>query len=401
MRNALCIFGLRFTMKIRNMFVDIFVTLYLWNLSNGSIPVLCKYYNTFVICILFTMLICAPKFSKRKLRKHLLMFAVVMQLMYLILIYSMGTACVDRVILIAAFSGISCGMYYSVYNLYEAEGVDNESRHKFLGRYQVIDALACVGFPIVSGYLIQKFGMDIALISVMVITVISFVFAAAYNDNGSSLSVEFSFRNMLKALHTTDNGELKLKTSLRCCLVRGMTVSYGSFELFISVWTMIAFTTALKVGSMSGVGNAFRILFGLIFARFGMKIHKQNIAVFYVLRIMTVVAIIVTALTGSVASLIMISLAFKCSGAVDSPVHGCALQTIVNSGDLSKYKSEFYLCNEHALTLARVAGYSLLWVWGYIGSDYMLAVCVVVYSVLLLLGPATEDRLYRLAYKVD
>lgn len=401
MRNMLCIAGMRITMKIRNMFVDIFVALYLWNLSDGSVPTLCRYYSTFVGSLFITMIICAPSFSKRRIRKYILMFSCILQFLYLLLVYRLGTECVNHIMLIATASGVSGGSYYCVYNVYESEGVSNEARHSFMGKYEVVSALVSILFPIASGFLIQAFGMRAALIAVMVITVISFIFVSLYVDRGASLRTEYSYKKMIDALRNTENGWRKLRAAFLCDFVRGMLNSYGSFDLFISVWTMTAFATASKMGTVSGLSTAFTVLFGIVFARRGSKLHKKSMTAYYALRAVVIVSMIAMVLTGNVIYLLVMTLAIKCSDPIEKSVYGCALQTIANSGDISKYKSEFFVVLEHGLSLSRVSGYSLLWFWGYVGNTQMLAACIITYSIFLIASPIIQDRLYRMAYKVD
>ena len=401
MRNCLCVFGLRLTMKIKDIFVGIFISLYLWSLSGGSISILCQYHIVFVLYLYGTMLTVAPLFSKHRFRKIVMVVGCVLQLVYLLMIYRMGQDCVNNVLVLAAVNGIANGMYYCIYNLYEAEGIDNDARIKVTGRYDVINAIVSVAFPILAGLVIDKYGMRSGIVSVAVISVLAIILAALYKDNGQSIGTKFSFSKMFEILSIIPKGKAKYMTAMSCDLFRGFINSYGSFDIFISVWTMIAFSTATQVGSVSGISTCFKIIFGLVFSKFGLKLHKKNITMFYVLRGIVVASLISMAVTGNVIGLIVMTVSLKCSEAVESPIYGCGLSTLSNSGELTKYKSEFYVSLETILTIARLTGYSMLWVWGRNNTTITLAMCIIVYSITLIITPAVEDRLYRFAYNIE
>lgn len=387
-------------MKLLNIFTDIFVALYLWDLSDGSVSILCKYYMIFVLGVYSTMLIMGPLFSTRRVRKIILILGKILQLSYLVMVYMFGSSCVNHVISISAMHGVSSGMYYCIYNIYEAEGIANEARTHVIGKYGAIEGVISIVFPIVAGIVIGTYGMNAGLIAAIVITVISMLFAIIYKDDGVSIGHKFSVKEMFKAASNTRNGKDRVKAAFECDLCRGLINSYGSFDLFIQVWTMIAFTTASSVGSVSGFSTAFKILFSLVFAKWGSRLHKKNMAVYYLLRTAVVFSLISMGLTGSILGLLVMTLTLKCSGAIESPIYGCGNATASNSGNLSNYKSEYYITLETGLTISRLTGYGMLWLWGCFNNGIMLAVCIVVYSLVLLITPAVEDKLYRLTYDV-
>lgn len=398
MRNSLCVVGLRLIMKIRNIFVDVFMTLYLWSLSDGSVPTLCRYYMVFILCIYLTMSITGPLFSKRRSRKILLVIGCILQVIFLVLVYKFGNYCIDHVVLLAMVNGFADGSYYCIYNLFEAEGISGRSRHSIFGIYESLSAATSVVFPIIAGVVIYRYSMNIGVLVVLTLMLISVLVAIMYRDNGDSVGKKFSYHKLFTELKKSGDGVCKLKYAVVNDLCRGMINSFGSFTLFISVWTMIAFSDASEVGAISGISYGFKALFGLVFAKWGSKIHKKNMFVYIALRIALVASLISMGITGSFVGLMIMTLTLKCSDAIESPVCGCGLNTILNTSELSNYKPEFLILLETALTVSRIFGYGLLWLWGFYNNGVMLSICITVYSVILLITPFIQDRLYKLAY---
>lgn len=112
-------------------------------------------------------------------------------------------------------------------------------------------------------------GMQSGLIAAIFITCISILFAVFYVDNGSSIGELFSFREMLCTAMSDEELKSGMKTAIKADLCKGCINSYGSFELFIRVWTMISFAAAVQLGSISGISTGFKILFSMIFAKWG------------------------------------------------------------------------------------------------------------------------------------
>lgn len=400
MRNCISILGLRITEKMLNIFTSIFVTLYLWDLSDGSVPILCKYYIVFVLMAYLSLTFMSFIFLKNKRRKYVLIFGKLLQLSYFILIYVLGTECINNIIMLAAIRGIATGSYYSIHNLYDAEGIDNDIRPRVIGIYGILNGIASVGFPVLAGIVIELYGMQSGLIAAILITCMSILSAILYIDNGKSIGEPFSIKNMFHAIANVKKLRDGLEYAVKSDLCRGFINSYGSFNVFIQVCTMISFGAATQLGYISGISTGFTILFSMIFARWNNKIHDKNIKVYMLLRTLVVASLIGMGITGNIIGLIIMTIALNCSDAIESPIYECGIATLSDSSILSKYKPEFYVVVDTFLVLSRMTGYGLLWLWGTFNNQFMLTICIFIYSIILLITPAAEDKLYRAAYDI-
>lgn len=399
MKNSLCVLGLRLTMKLRYIFITIFVTLYMWDLSNGSIAIISQFYMSYVVMIFIAMTAGAYTLSTHKNRKLLLNLGNILQFVYLLLVYKLGAQCINYAVLLGMLNGMAEGTYYCIYNIYETEGISNESRTKVMGIYYAINAIVSVIFPIAAGFVIDNFGMETGLLVVLAIIFISIVISLIYKDNGTSIGHKFSIKTLFNRLNTKDDKQ-KLVTAIKLNFCKGFLNSTGSFELFTSILIMTLFTTATNVGSVSGISTAFQVIFSLTFAKWAAKMHKANMSILNFLQALTIFAMSMVVLNTntSVYWLFIMNLAIRCSYAIESPINACSQANITNQGNIAEYKSEYYLVLDMSLVVSRLTGYIMLLVYGLFNNAITLNICLVVYSTAMIVLPFYTNKLYKIAY---
>lgn len=72
---------------------------------------------------------------------------IVLNLTYFIAIILLREKVVDYIYLIGLLYGLEEGFYFSVYNMFESDGVSNTERTKFTGTYSAVQSLFGILFP--------------------------------------------------------------------------------------------------------------------------------------------------------------------------------------------------------------------------------------------------------------
>ena len=127
--------------------------------------------------------------------------------------------------------GIEEGFYYSVFNSFESDGVDNKNRAKYYGNLKVYNSILSVIFPIFFGSIIAKTGFIKSLFIVIIIVILRVLMAFLLEDKNISKENKTILKACLKIIKEEEiewyvNNEEKI---FKCC---GF-VPLGKASLFI------------------------------------------------------------------------------------------------------------------------------------------------------------------------
>lgn len=397
MRNTICTLGLNLTASITNLFTSLFVTLYLYDLSSGDVMVLCKYWVSFCLSLLTAMFIHSHLFSKSRHRKWLEIIGSSGRLLFLVALVLLSESSVAYIIPLGILNGFFTGTYYTTHNIYDIEGIQEDIRRRVIGIYEILNMSMKIVFPLLSGWLIYKWGMASGVVCVICLSCISVLFSILYKDEGDSIGGKFSIKRLFNSISSNRDTQETMSMFFSGCVYRGVIISYGALDIFLSVFMFKVFHTSLSVGLLNSLCNLIAILFSFIFAayskRLGRKVSMLNfgswvvIAMLMFLLLVNVSPVVMTILLG----------VFSITRCIDSCVYFSSRNSFINSKDLASYRQEIYLVGECFLTVGRMIGFLLLYLYGL--NEVFLPICLCLYGLALVLMGGAQRKFYNKQYK--
>ena len=181
MSNYNILFVMRIFKNLLYNFIESFFVLYFLELSYNNIVFL-GIYKLLYITFLFVFILLFRNVSKSKNRIIIFRIGIVLELIYLLILIFLREKVVDYVFLCGIFYGISEGFYFSVYDIFESNGVENKNRNKFTGQYIFLKSIISIIFPFIFGNLITYYGFISALFLVFLLVFIMLILSFKYKD---------------------------------------------------------------------------------------------------------------------------------------------------------------------------------------------------------------------------
>lgn len=151
--NYKVLFSLRLLKSILQTFVDSFLVLYFLTLSNSNILPL-GIYKMVSMLIVFVTIFLLRNICKSKNRVQLLRIGIFLDLIYFLSIILLRENVIDYIYVVGILYGLEEGFYYSVFNMFESNGIKNSERARFTGNYTVAESILSIAFPLIFGSLI-------------------------------------------------------------------------------------------------------------------------------------------------------------------------------------------------------------------------------------------------------
>jgi len=155
--NYKVLFNLKILKSILQTFVDSFLILYFFQLSNSNIIPLGIYKIVSMFTVFITIFL-LRNVCKTKNRVQLLRIGIFLDLIYFLEIIFLKEKVIDYIYIIGILYGLEEGFYYSVFNMFESDGISNLERSKFTGNYTALKSILSIIFPLIFGSLIATTG---------------------------------------------------------------------------------------------------------------------------------------------------------------------------------------------------------------------------------------------------
>lgn len=195
--NYKILFCLRILKGILTTFVDSFLVLYFFTLSDNNIlPIgVYKIVSMFVVFITIFLL---RDMCKSKNRIYLLRIGIFLDLIYFLSIIILKDKIIDYIYIVGILYGLEEGFYYSVYNMFESNEVTNGERAKFVGNYTAAKSILSIIFPIFFGGLIATTSFSKSILVVLVIVFARILLSFAFKDKSIPTTSKTNIKNYLK-----------------------------------------------------------------------------------------------------------------------------------------------------------------------------------------------------------
>lgn len=205
MSNYKVLFGLRVLKCILTTFVDSFLVLYFLELSDSNILPL-GIYKLVAVTVIFLTIFGVRNIAKSKHRVSLLRIGILLDFVYFLTILLLKEKVVDYIYLVGVLYGLEEGFYFSVYNMFESDGIANEERAKFKGTYTSVKSILDMIFPLFMGTYIFTAGFLNAVLIVLAIVAIRIVLSFHFKDNNLPIENKTNLKEYSKIV----NQEIKI-----------------------------------------------------------------------------------------------------------------------------------------------------------------------------------------------
>ncbi len=263
MNNYKVLFSLRILKSVLTTFIDSFLILYFLELSDNNILPL-GIYKLVAMTFVFGTIFCVRNIAKSKHRVNLMRIGICLDFVYFLAILLLREKVVDYIYLVGALYGLETGFYFSVYNMFESDGITNEERAKFTGIYTSVKSILAIIFPILMGSYIFSSGFLSAVVVVLVIVAIRIVLSFQFKDNNLPAGDKTNFREYIKIV----NQNRKVRQLYKRDIYAGLTYSEGAFASIVTIYIVKIFSNSVSLGIFTSVFSVVTCLLGIGFAKF-------------------------------------------------------------------------------------------------------------------------------------
>lgn len=370
LNNYNVLFSMKFLKTILEKFIESFMVLYFLQLSDSSILPY-GIYKLVSVTATFLTIFSLRNLCKTKHRKTLLQIGILLDLVFFLLIILLKEDLVNHIILVGVIYGLEEGFYYSVYNMFESEGVSNKNRNKFLGTFTAISSLLTSLFPVIFGFLIYYFGFISALIMVIIIVIIRIILSFKFNDNYVSNNKKVEIKKYIDSVK--DNELIRKLYLIDFC--NGFTYSQGAFLSIVTIYIIKIFSNSISLGIFTALFSVIAAFIGYMFAN---KINKKHYTLLIIVSMfLTIVSLCTMLLYCNIVTVVMFNLFQTISREITNLINGSSKSNISNFKYIKDNNYiEFWIVDEFVLFIARVISQLIFILLAFTNSMYIILIYI-------------------------
>ena len=357
-----------------NIFVESFLVLYFLDLSASNILPFGIYKLVSVTTIFFTIF-SLRNLSKSKYRVNLLKIGIGLEFIYFLTILLWREKIVDYMYFLGILYGLEEGFYFSVYNIFESDGIKNEERAKFNGMYTAVKSILAIVFPILMGTYIFTSGFLNSLMVVLAIVVIKIILSFQYKDNNVPTQPKTNFAEYSKIVK--QNRIIRQFYKLK--FYGGLTYSEGAFSSIVTIYIIKIFSNSLSLVICTYLFSIITI--GLIFAKF-MKPenYSRNIKIVTTFTVLSLFAMITNC---NIYTVVIFNFCQTISKKLTELINSTNEFNLANVAEVKKeYKVEYFVGMELFLFIGRVISQSLFILIAFMENSNIM---IIIFSMFLIL----------------
>ena len=376
--NYKVLFSLRILKGILATFVDCFLVLYFLDVSDSNILPL-GMYKLVSITVIFLTIFCLKNVCKSKHRANLLRIGIVLDLVYFLTIILLKEQIVNYTYVLGILYGLEEGFYYSVYNIFESDGVSNKNRKKFNGHYKAISSILSIIFPLIFGSLIATTGFVKSILVILVIVIIRIILSFIFKDSNIPSGDKTEFKKYwLKA----KNNE-SIKSVYLVNIFNGLTYSEGAFKSIITIYIIKVFSDSFSLGVFTSIFSLITCLLGLLFVQIIKdKNYTKMISISMILTILTLSLMI---LKCNIYTIVLFNLFQTISKNLVDLINGNSQSNLSNIDLIrNEYKVEYFLGTEISLFIGRFISQTLFIIMAFVNDVYLIPMFIIFLIMLMI-----------------
>lgn len=376
MENKEVIMYLKLLKNILSIFIDSFLVLYFLTVSENNILPL-GIYKLIGVTTLFITLFLFRNISKSKNRKNLLIAGIMFDLIYFLFIFTLKESIIKYSYILGIIYGLEEGLYYSVFNSYESDGITNKERLKFYGNYETYKSLVKIIFPIIFGVLITKTGFIESITLVMIIVILRIVLSFLYKDN----NVPEGKTNLKKFLDLIKDKK-DIKYIFKIDFYNGFIFSSGAFTYIVTIYIIKVFNTNFSLGIFTSLFSLASALIGYLFANYINK--KEYPSLLKLSTLFTTISLLILLIKCNLITIICFNFLQTILSTLFSLINDYTKSHLSNIKEIrTKYKIEYYLCADFMLFLGRSISYILFILMAFISEFFIIPIFIIILILLI------------------
>lgn len=274
--------------------------------------------------------------------------------------------------------GLEEGFYFSVYNVFEADGISNQERAKFTGHYTSIKALLSIVFPLIFGGLIATTSFLKSIIIVLIIIIFRIILSFIFKDN----NIPNSDKANIKLYYNKIKNNKIIKQVYRINILNGLTYSVGAFQSIVTIYIIKVFNDSFSLGIFTSIFSLLSCFSGLLFAR---KIKKEHYSkIIQITMFFTIVSLCFMIIKCNIVTIIIFNFFQTISKDLCDLINGNSQANLSNLEAIKKeYKVEYYLGIEFSLFIGRFISQSIFILMAYIDIIYIIPLFIIFLILLM------------------
>lgn len=376
MSNYKVLFGLRILKSVLSTFVESFLVLYFLELSDSNILPL-GIYKLVAMTFVFGTIFCVRNIAKSKHRVNLMRIGICLDFVYFLTILLLKEKVVDYIYLVGALYGLEEGFYFSVYNMFESDGIKNEERAKFQGTYTSVKSILAMIFPIVMGSYIFTSGFLNAVVIVLVIVGIRIVLSFGFKDNNLPKGDKTNFAEYIKIV----GKNTEIRQAYKREIYAGLTYSEGAFASIVTIYIIKIFSNSFSLGICTSIFSIVTALLAMAFAKF-MKPenYSRNIKITTTFTVFSLFAMITNC---NMFTVVLFNFCQTISKELTELISATNVFNLANLEEVKKeYKVEYFVYNELFLFIGRAISQSLFILMTFMENSNIM---IIIFSMFLIL----------------
>lgn len=387
MSNYKVLFCLRILKNILTSFVDSFLVLYFLQVSDSNILPL-GIYKLVAIFAVYGVIFSVRNFCKSKHRINLMRIGIILDFIYFLTIIILKDKVVDYIYLVGLLNGLEQGFYYSVYNMLESDGIDNNERAKFTGMYTATQSILSIVFPLIFGGLIYATGFIKSLLIVLIIVILRIILSFIFKDKNIPKSSRVDFKKYKNIVKQNEN----IKQVYKVNFFSGLTYSEGAFNYIVTIYIIKVFSNSISLGIFTSIFSLISCVLGVLFAKFIKQKHYSN--VIKISMFFTITSLCIMIYNCNMITIILFNFFQTFSKGLMDLINVNSKSNISNMDILKKeYKVEYFLGTETALFIGRVISNSLFIIMAFTNSNVMIYIFVLFLILLTINSIKLQEKI--------
>lgn len=365
------LFFLQLSKSILVSFIDSFFLLYFLTLTEHNILPL-GIYKLVVITTVFMTIFFVRNLCKSKYRVYLLRAGILLDFVYFLSILILKEKIIDHIYLIGMLHGLEKGMYYSVYNIFESTGINNEERKRFIGHIHAATAATAILFPLVFGSFIATEGFIKSILLVLIIIGIRILLSFAYRDKNKVQSQKTNLKDYIPLMKKNE----QIKQVYRIVFFQGLTYSDGAFHSIITIYIIKVFSDSFRLGIFTSIFSLLSCIISILFADFIKPKHYERsmkISMYF-----TILSFLLMIFYCNPITIIVFNFFQTIFKEFIALINKKNQEDLSNIKEIKKeYKVEYYLGYEFFLFLGRLLSQSIFIIMAFIKVEIILPIFIV------------------------
>lgn len=362
---------LRILKGILASFVESFLVLYFLTLSNSNILPL-GIYHIVSISTIFITIFSLRNICKTKYRINLLRIGIILDFIYFLTIIMLRENIINYIYIVGILYGLEEGFYYSVYNMFESDGISNQERTKYNGAYTAIKSILTIVFPIIFGSLIATTGFLKSILVVLLIVIIRIILSFVFRDYNIPKRDKVSFKEYIKKIK--DNKYIKQVYKIN--FFNGLTYSEGAFKSIVTIYIIKVFSDSFSLGIFTSIFSLLSCLLGILFAK---KINKDKYPnIIKVSMVTTILSLCLMVFNCNAVTIVLFKFFQTISKELVDLINNTSQSNISNLEFIKKeYKVEYFLGMEISLFIGRFISHSLFILMTFVDVIYIIPIFII------------------------